>query len=744
MLSRANRATIEGRKLLNGLYQQKGFLRGFSTFGKLSKEIELFIDGKSVSIEEGSSIIQAAEKAGVDIPRFCYHERLGVAGNCRMCLVEIEKNPKLAASCALPVAPGMRVLTNTERIKQSREGVMEFLLTNHPLDCPICDQAGECDLQEQSMRYGSDRSRFKETKRAVEDKEVGPFVKMIMNRCIQCTRCVRFANEVAGIPDFGTTGRGNEMQIGTYVNKVLKTEMSGNIIDLCPVGALTSKPYSFKARPWELKSTESIDVMDGIGSNIRVDSRGSEVLRILPRTNDLINEEWINDKTRFALDGLKNQRLVNPLIRVNDRFVSSTWEEALQVVASKFQITNPEKMTVIAGNQADAETLVAAKDLFNAAGSENLFVDASNRTTISSTNTDFRSNYLLNTTLSGVEHADALLIIGSNPRTEGAILNTRLRKSYLYNGLNIGLIGEATDLTYEYDHIGTSPASISSLIDKSSPFSKVLGEAKNPMILVGSAVMEMENSDAILAAISKLATSIPNLVTSEWNGFSVLQNYAGRSGALDIGYSSRPETGSRSDFVYLLGADEFDAKSLLSKDAFVVYQGHHGDKGAHLADVILPGSAYTEKECTFINTEGRAQRTRAAVNPPGAAREDWQIIRALSEFIGMTLPYNNVEMLRERMYDVSPTLVLADCSENATSAEVAKLGLDTQASKFTNIGDLKAKFGSLSFTNPISNFYMTDPISRSSPSMAKATVELKDGGSLNHGHTEPSINASSV
>ncbi|PVV02754.1 hypothetical protein BB560_002782, partial [Smittium megazygosporum] len=697
--------------------------RSFSTTQKLGKEIELFIDGKPVQIEEGSAIIQAAEKIHVDIPRFCYHERLGVAGNCRMCLVEVEKNPKLVASCAFPVTPGMKVITTSDKIKKAREGVMEFLLANHPLDCPICDQGGECDLQEQSMRYGSDRSRFLETKRAVEDKSIGPLVKMIMTRCIQCTRCVRFTNEVAGAPELGTTGRGNDMQIGTYIGAALKTEMSGNIVDLCPVGALTNAPYSFQSRPWELKHTETIDTMDGIGSNIRVDTRDNEVMRILPRTNDLVNEEWISDKTRFAVDGLKNQRLANPLIRVDNRFVAATWEEALQVIANQFRNTNPENMCVVAGNQADAESLVAIKDLFNAAGCEDLRLDTRPGST-TNFNSDIRSNYLLNTTLSGVEHSDALLIIGANPKVEAPILNTRLRKAYLHNNLKVAVVGEPVELTYEYSHVGSDISSLASLLDGSHPFLKTLQTAKKPMILLGSAVSELPNSESVLAAAATIAKGIPNLITDEWNGFNMLQNYASRAAALDIGF--KPQTSSQksdSSFVYLLAADEFDTKAVMNENSFVVYQGHHGDKGAHLANVVLPGAAYTEKVATYVNTEGRVQVTRAALDPPNASREDWQIIRALSEFIGLTLPYSSIDALRGRMSDVSPTLVQTNSDVSTPSKELSLLGLETLAASLPKKSNLASSLSG-KFIYPISNFYMTDPISRSSPTMAKATSEF--------------------
>ncbi|ORX72991.1 NADH-ubiquinone oxidoreductase 75 kDa subunit, mitochondrial-like protein [Linderina pennispora] len=672
------RATAQ-RTLLQHTRRTAG-ARGFRTTAASRKEIEMFIDGKAVQIEEGSAIIQAAEKAGVTIPRFCYHERLGIAGNCRMCLVEIEKSPKMAASCAMPVAPGMSVLTDTPKIKQAREGVMEFLLANHPLDCPVCDQGGECDLQDQSMRYGMDRGRFHENKRAVEDKDMGPLVRTTMTRCIHCTRCVRFMNEVAGTGDLGTTGRGNDMQIGTYVHNPLNSELSGNIIDLCPVGALTSKPYSFHARPWELKNTESIDVMDALGSNIRVDSRGEEVMRIIPRTNDEINEEWISDKARFVFDGLKRQRLTTPLVRDGDKFVAATWTDALQIVAEKLNATSPEQIRAIAGDLADAESMVALKDLFNAAGSENLSVDSLNNTKAPAFDVDVRSNYTFNTTIAGVEEADAVLFIGTNPRHEAPVLNARLRKPSV-------LIGKPVNLTYDYTHVGESPSAIEDLVQGKHDFVKVLKEAKRPMVIVGGAIGELGNGKDILAAVARLADTVPSLVTEEWNGLNVLHRRRGPS-----------------KFIYLLGADEVNPAEI-PQDAFVVYQGHHGDAGAHLADVILPAAAYTEKSATFVNTEGRAQQTRQAVGTPGAAREDWKIVRALSEVAGLTLPYDDVATLHARMGDISPSLVNVGELDH-TSRDIAQLGL-TQ---------WKEGAGKNLTT------YMTDAISRASRTMARSSA----------------------
>ncbi|KAI8320113.1 NADH-quinone oxidoreductase [Martensiomyces pterosporus] len=673
----------------------------------------MFVDGKPVMIEEGSAIIQAAEKAGVTIPRFCYHERLGVAGNCRMCLVEIEKSPKLAASCAMPVGPGMRVLTDTPKIKKAREGVMEFLLANHPLDCPICDQGGECDLQDQSMRYGTDRGRFHENKRAVEDKDMGPLVRTTMTRCIHCTRCVRFMNEVAGTGDLGTTGRGNDMQIGTYVHNPLNSELSGNIIDLCPVGALTSKPYSFNARPWELKNTESIDVMDALGSNIRVDSRGEEVMRIIPRTNDEINEEWISDKARFVFDGLKRQRLTTPLVREGDKFVAASWTDALQLVADRFRATSPEQVRAIAGDLADAESMVALKDLLNAAGSENLSVDTLNNTKTPAFGVDVRSNYTFNTSIAGVEEADAVLLIGTNPRHEAPVLNARLRKPYLGATAEFAVIGKAVDLTYDYHHIGESPASIEDLAQGKSDFAKTLREAKRPMVIVGGAVGELGNGADILAAVARLADTVPGLVTEEWNGLSVLQYAASRTAAYDIGFVPNGQSSQEAGkFIYLLGADEVNPADI-PQDAFVVYQGHHGDAGAHLADVILPAAAYTEKTATYVNTEGRAQVTRQAVGVPGAAREDWKIVRALSEVAGLTLPYDDIATLRARMADICPSLVHVSERE-ATSKAIAELGIK-------QLREFGGKSLDGSFVKVIEDYYMTDAISRASRTMARSS-----------------------
>jgi NADH dehydrogenase (ubiquinone) Fe-S protein 1 len=688
------------------------------------KMVKLTINGKEVEVEQGTALIQACEKAGAQIPRFCYHERLMVAGNCRMCLVESKGAPKPLASCAFPAMPGQQIFTDTPLVAKAREGVMEFLLANHPLDCPICDWGGECDLQDQSMRYGSDRSRFHEIKgkRAVEDKNLGPLVKTVMTRCIQCTRCVRYANDVAGVQDMGTTGRGNDLQIGTYIEKTMNSEMSGNIIDLCPVGALTSKPYAFHARPWELKKTESVDVLDAVGSNIRVDSRGVQVMRILPRTNDDVNEEWINDKTRFANDGLKYQRLTTPLIKQGDRFVPASWPEALATVAEGLASSGAkgDEIKAVAGALADAESMVLLKDLVNKLGSDNLATDQINGDKAPIHGADLRSNYTFNSTIAGIEEADVLLLVGTNPRHEAAIVNTRIRKAYLHTGLDVGLIGEKVDLTYEYDHVGTDAKAVQDLLAGKGAFAKKFKEAKKPMIVVGSAVAEHPDGKAILGNLAELVKANKGkLLNGEWNGYNVLQRQASRPGALDIGFTpSAAASKVTPKFIYLLNADDIAPESI-PRDAFVVYQGHHGDVGAQFADVCLPGSAYTEKATTYVNTEGRTQMTRAAVPPPGAAREDWKIVRALSEVVGATLPYNDILDVRDRMFEVSPTLVRYEVAEASTASaplaveELAKLA--------------KSNVSGAPLLRPIQNFYQTDPISRASPTMAKCTAAFVEG-----------------
>ncbi|KAJ5833168.1 hypothetical protein N7474_001479 [Penicillium riverlandense] len=696
--------------------------RTFATSTPRAAEVELTIDGKKVSVEAGSALIQACEKAGATIPRYCYHEKLLVAGNCRMCLVEVERAPKPVASCAWPVQPGMVVKTNSPLVHKAREGVMEFLLANHPLDCPICDQGGECDLQDQSMRYGADRGRFHESggKRAVEDKNIGPLVKTSMNRCIHCTRCVRFMNDVAGAPELGTTGRGNEMQIGTYLEQNLNSEMSGNVIDLCPVGALTSKPYAFRARPWELKHTESIDVHDALGSNVRIDSRGMEVMRIIPRLNDDINEEWINDKSRFACDGLKTQRLTTPLIRREGKFVPATWEQALTEISSAHQKLQlkPNEFKAVAGHLVDAETLVAMKDMANKLGSDNLALDQPGGSSPIAHGIDARANYLFNSKIYGTEEADALLLVATNPRHEAAVLNARIRKQYLRSDMEIGLVGEEFESTFEFEHLGADVSALKAAL--SGEFGKKLAGAKRPMIVVGSAATEHPDAKAIFEAVGSFVEKHANFNTPEWQGYNVLQRAASRAGAYEIGFTTpSPEVAQTSPkMIWLLGADEI-AQSEIPKDAFVIYQGHHGDRSAQLADVILPGAAYTEKSATYINTEGRVQVTRAATSLPGAARDDWKIIRATSEFLGAPLPYDDIEALRDRMEEISPVMRRYDVVEPSSVSSLSKVQLVDQNKGSPATG--------APFKKVIQDFFFTDSISRSSPTMARCSAAKATG-----------------
>ncbi|KAF1814617.1 NADH-quinone oxidoreductase [Eremomyces bilateralis CBS 781.70] len=712
-------------QVLRSLKRSQGLLnanaaRTFSGTSSRPAEVELTIDGKKVSIEAGSALIQACEKAGATIPRYCYHEKLMIAGNCRMCLVEVERSPKPVASCAWPVQPGMVVKTSSPLVHKAREGIMEFLLANHPLDCPICDQGGECDLQDQSMRYGADRGRFHELegKRAVEDKNIGPLVKTSMNRCIHCTRCIRFANDVAGAPELGSTGRGNDLQIGTYLETALDTEMSGNVIDLCPVGALTSKPYAFKARSWELAHTESIDVLDGLGSNIRIDTRGMLVMRILPRLNDDINEEWINDKTRFACDGLNTQRLTVPLVRQNNQFQPASWEQALVEIGNAYQKLQPkgDEFKVIAGQLTDTETLVAMKDLANKLGSENLALDQPQGDQPIAHGVDVRQNFSFNSKLTGVEEADVILLVGTNPRHEAAGLNARIRKQWLRSDLEVGVVGEDFASTFDYEKLGADANGLKQAL--AGPFGKKLAAAQNPMIIVGSGAAEHTDAKAIFETVgSFVEKNKSNFVTPEWNGYSVLQRAASRTGSYEVGFTvPSPQTANTTPkIVWLLGADEISDADI-PKDAFVIYQGHHGDRGAQLADVVLPGASYVEKSGTYVNTEGRTQMGRNAVALPGASREDWKIVRAASEYLGAPLPYDDVEQLRDRMEEISPALRRYDVVEPVSQevAALAKVQLVDQNKGAKATGEIMKKV--------VENFYFTDAISRSSPTMARCSA----------------------
>jgi len=673
---------------------------------------KLTIDGMEVEVADGLTVLQACEQAGIEIPRFCFHDRLSVAGNCRMCLVEMERAPKPIASCAMPVGEGMVITTDSDAVKKMRKSVMELLLINHPLDCPICDQGGECDLQDQALAYGSDTSRFKENKRAVKDKSFGPLIRAVMTRCIHCTRCIRFSSEIAGVPEMGATGRGENMEVGTYIEKALSSELSGNMIDLCPVGALTSIPYAFSTRPWELKKTESVDVMDAVGSSIRIDARGPEVLRILPRLNEDINEEWISDKTRFACDGLKQQRLDTPYVRRNGKLEAASWKEAFETIAENLKGVKGKAIAAIAGDMACGESMTALKDLMSGLGSEN--IDC--RQDGAALDASCRAGYVFNTTIAGIEDADACLIIGSNPRREAPLVNARLRKRYLMGGFKVGLIGENVDLTYNCEALGAGAETLQEIASGKHSFSKTLKSAKNPMLILGQGALMREDGGQILALARSIADKF-GMISADWNGFNVLHTAAARVGGLDLGIVPGKDGQDVNGIlagaakgaikaVYLLGADEIDMDGL--GKAFVIYQGHHGDAGAHRADVILPGAAYTEKNATFVNTEGRVQRAQIAVFPPGEAREDWAIIRALSDALDARLPYDTLDQVRARMAEINSVFAPFE------SLEAAEWG------DFGAKGNVKAG----GFASPISNFYMTCPISRASATMAACTQAL--------------------
>jgi NADH-quinone oxidoreductase subunit G len=676
------------------------------------------IDGVEGEFENGLTLLQACELMGAEVPRFCYHDRLSIAGNCRMCLVEVKGGPpKPQASCAMSVndlRPGPNgeapeVFTNTPMVKKAREGVMEFLLINHPLDCPVCDQGGECDLQDQAMAYGKSGNRFHENKRAVEDKDFGPLVKTEMTRCIQCTRCVRFTTEVAGITDMGLTGRGEDVEITTYLDQIITSELQGNIIDLCPVGALTSKPYEFKARPWELRKTETIDVMDALGSNIRVDSRGREVMRILPRTHENVNEEWISDKTRFVWDGLKTQRLDQPYVREMGKLRPASWAEAMGVVARKLKAAKPDRVGFLVGDLVSAEEAFAIKALASKLGSNNVDcrVDGSPLGEHGG-----RAGYIFNSTIAGIEEADAIMLIGCNPRLEAPVLNARIRKRALKGGCLIGVVGERADLTYDYNYLGAGPDSLDQFVNHAA-ISK-----QKPMLIVGQGALARADGAAVLARIAKAAAAM-GVVKDGWNGFNILHTAAGRVGALDVcalpgdgGLKANEMIAAASkgdmDVMFLAGADEINTEAL--GKSFVVYMGTHGDAGAHRADVILPGAAYTEKSATYVNTEGRPQMTARATFPPGEARDDWSIINALAKQVGVELGWATLEGLRAAMYTIAPQLAKLDHIHTADAAALSELA----AGEGTTSKE--------AFTSPVKDFYFTNPIARASKIMAECSA----------------------
>jgi NADH-quinone oxidoreductase subunit G len=672
------------------------------------------VNGVEVEFEPGMTVLQVAELAGEEIPRFCYHERLSIAGNCRMCLVEVKPGPpKPQASCALPAAEGQEIFTKTPMVKKAREGVMEFLLINHPLDCPICDQGGECDLQDQAVGYGRDDSRYDENKRAVEEKAMGPLIKTVMTRCIQCTRCVRFITEVAGSPEIGLISRGEDVEITTYLGAAVTSELSANVIDLCPVGALTSKPYAFEARPWELKKTESIDVMDALGSSIRVDGRANAVLRVLPRINEEVNEEWISDKTRYAVDGLQRQRLDRPYVRVDGKLKPATWAEAFAAVAAKIKATAPERIGVIAGDLQDAESLKATKDLFTALGVKNL--DA--RQDGAALGQGPRESWLFNSTIAGIEDADVVLFVGSNPRLEAPVLNARFRKQWLAGKTRFGVIGEQVDLTFGYDYLGAGAKTLSGLAKAKNDFVAAFKAAERPAIIIGQGALARADGAAILKAAAGLAKTF-KVVREGWNGWNVLHTAAARVAGLDLGFV--PAEGGLStgdmlkpgalDVLFLLGADECESAA---SDAFKIYLGTHGDAGAHKADVILPGAAYTEKNGLYVNTEGRVQMGKRAVFPKGEAKEDWSILRALSETLGHKLPYDSLDQLRAKLFAEHPTFGQIDFAPGSvpTVFDLAAVGGEGEATDAP-------------FESPVKAFHLTNPIARASVTMAECAANV--------------------
>lgn len=660
--------------------------------------IKVFVNDIEVFVNPNSSALEACETVGVEVPRFCYHERLSVAGNCRMCLVEIAKMPKPVASCAMPIMPDMRIYTDTPLVKKAREGVLEFLLLNHPLDCPICDQGGECDLQDQAMVFGSDRTRFYDFKRGVEDKNVGPLIKTIMTRCIHCTRCVRFAAEIAGVEALGTTGRGRETEIGTYLEKTFQSELSGNVIDLCPVGALTSKPYAFTSRPWEIRNTESIDLSDGVGSNIRLDFKETEILRVLPRLNESLNEEWISDKTRFSYDSLRRQRIHTPYKKVNDQFEESNWSDVLGLIGSKVTNTSGENVAAVFGPDIDLEGLCSMQDLMSSIGSTTVGTERQIQF-----RKGFASNYKFNATIEDIDNTDACLIIGANPRFEASLVNVRLRKKYRAGDLEVGVIGAPFDLTYPVNHIGTNVESLLDFCEGRHDFCATLKQAKNPLIIVGTSLFERDDNVALENALNVLSTNLQTPV-------SILHSQANQVSALELGLGEiNLDNLNNSSVIFLMGADNIE---ITNEDAFIVYIGHHSDNNAFKADVILPSTVFSEKVGTFYNMEGRPQRTKRALQSFGLSRDDWQIIRAISEVIEKPLAYNSLNELQDRL-----TILLPSYS-NLHFIEESSFGIS--GISYNN---------DIAYVTPlhtvVKDFYMTDTLTSASQTMAKCSQSMR-------------------
>ncbi len=666
---------------------------------------KIIINGKEIEFKKGMTVLQACELAEVEIPRFCYHEKLSIAGNCRMCLVEMEKSAKPIASCAMPASEGMNIKTNTDFIKKARQGVMEFLLANHPLDCPVCDQGGECDLQDQSLFYGVDKSRFIENKRAVKDKYMGPLIKTQMTRCIHCTRCIRFATEVAGVPEIGAIGRGENMEITTYLEKSMQSELSANVIDLCPVGALTSKPYAFEARPWELKKTESIDVMDAVGSNIRVDTYGWEVKRILPRLNEEINEEWISDKTRYSCDGLQKQRLDVPFVKKNGKLVKSDWDEAIAIIAEKLKKTKPERVAGHVGDLISLESILAFKEFLKSINCKNydfrekkFYIDP-----------ESKNNYIFNSTIQGVEDSDLIILIGTNPRHEATMLNARIRKAFKANNIPIYSFGNPGDLTYNYELLGETIQDLRSLFDKKSEISKKLLNSKKPLIIIGESALELKNGSFIFQEVKKFIIQ-NNMIQENWNPLNVLMQNASSVGCLDLKFMNYDKENNfiffdkleknQFDLIYLLGSDNL---KINKQNEFIIYQGSHGDNGADIADIVLPSPAYTEQEGLYENIEGRVQECRKASYPTGLSLEDWKIFNKISENLNNQKLTKNFENLRKNVLEIISNFKSTDDLPD-------KLKDDFNKENFS-YSDEKIKIKKI-------DYYYTNAISRASKTMS--------------------------
>ena len=672
--------------------------------------LKLKVNDIEVEVEEGLTVLQACEKAGAEIPRFCYHEKLSIAGNCRMCLVEMEKSPKPIASCAMPAADGMVIKTNTPKIEKSRKGVMEFLLANHPLDCPVCDQGGECDLQDQSMFYGIDKSRFKENKRAVPDKNMGPLIKTQMTRCIHCTRCVRFATEVAGVPELGAIGRGEDMQITTYLEQSVQSELSGNVIDLCPVGALTSKPYVFEARPWELKKTETIDVMDAVGSNIRVDTYDWEVKRVLPIINEDINEEWISDKTRYACDGLLNQRLDTPYIKYNNKFEKANWDEVYKIIKSKIENANKDRICGFVGDLTNMETSFIFKEFLERTVNTKKYDFRSQKRFIDNSK---RENYLFNSSINGIEEADLILLIGTNPRYEATMVNARIRKAFVNNNTKIVSLNDVGDLTYDYQCLNGRTRTIKDIFENNDKLSKQIIEAKKPIVIFGESFFKVKSAN-YLFNLSKEFLNKNNKFSDNWNPLNLLSTDASTVGNLDLGIIDKSNKildelhNNEFEIIFLMGQDNLDFKK---KDEFVIYQGSHGDKGAEIADIILPGSAFTEQSGHYTNLEGKLQKAYKASYPPGDAKEDWQIINDLAEVMNNRKLFNDKNELESSMLNY------------------LKINQDQQSSEINKIND--NDFNDEILQIDFKNYYFSNVIARSSKTMLECNnskIDFKKTG----------------